>query len=140
MRNIIKKILKEEVDLRSERVKSIVNKYGFKRAIDMVVGGEDTIKQAYQDDPASYLDQFNDLTPVENGDRIYYIDKDYSPLFYYYQDEEHGYVFINYYIMWLFFEKVIGLDYKEIQDIIKNWLEETYNIKGITPRTMLSIF
>ncbi len=106
----------------------------------MVVGGEDTIKQAYQDDPASYLDQFNDLTPVENGDRIYYIDKDYSPLFYYYQDEEHGYVFINYYIMWLFFEKVIGLDYKEIQDIIKNWLEETYNIKGITPRTMLSIF
>ena len=36
MRNIIKNILKEEVDSRYERVKSIVNKYGIEQAIEMV--------------------------------------------------------------------------------------------------------
>ena len=133
MRNIIKQILKEEIDSKSERIKSIVNNYGFEQAIDMIAGGKDTIRNAYQDNPKSFLNQFNDLTPVEKDDKIYYVDKDRLPLFMYNQNEENGDVYINYYRIWVFFEKVIGLDNKVIQNIIKNWLEETYNIIGLTP-------
>jgi hypothetical protein len=133
MRNIIKQILKEEINSQSERVKSIVNKYGIGQAIELVVGGIDTIKQAYQDNPLSILNQFNDLTPVEKDDKIFYIDKDGLPLFYYYSNEKNGYVYIDYDRIWKFFEVIIGIEYDEIQTIINNWLENTYNLKGLTP-------
>ncbi len=133
MRNIIKNILKEEFDLKSERVKSIVNRFGIERAIDMVVGGIDTIKHVYQDNPYEFLDQFNNLTPVEKDGKIFYMDKDRLPLFMYYPDEIDGIVYINYEIIWVFFEEIIGLEDYEIQEIIKNWLENTYNLKGLTP-------
>ena len=137
MRSIIKQILKEEINSQSERVKSIVNKYGFGRAIELVVGGIDTIKQAYQDNLESFLDQFNDLTPVEKGDKIFYIDKDGNPLFMYYPNKKNRGVYMNYDRIWLFFEVVIGIDYDETQTIIYNWLKETYNLSGLTPGNKL---
>jgi hypothetical protein len=133
MRSIIKQILKEEFDSKSERVKSIVNKYGIEQAIEMVVGGPDTIRNAYQDNPLSYLNQFNDLTIVETDNKIVYVDKDRLPLFYYFPDEKNGYVYFNYDRIWMFFSDVIGLKYSEIQTIINNWLEETYNLRELTP-------
>jgi hypothetical protein len=133
MRNIIKQLLKEEIDSKSERVKSIVNKYGLKQASEMIVGGKETIKQAYQDNPSSFLEQFNDLTPVEKGGDLYYVNKDRSPLFAYSQDRKSSIVWVNYDRIWMFFEEIIGLDEMEIQDILKYWLEETYNITGLTP-------
>ena len=143
MRNIIKQILKEEVDLRSERVKFIVNKYGIGQAIELVVGGVDTIRNVYQSNPSEFLNQFNDLTQIEKGDYriyyveknniIYYVDKNGLPLFYYYTDEKNGIIYINYDRIWMFFSKVIGLGYVEIKGILKNWLKETYNITGFTP-------
>ena len=142
MRNIIKNILKEEIDSKSERVKSIVNKYGIDKAIEMVAGGPDTIRNAYQDNPSSYLNQFNDLTPIQKNDKIYYVDKDRLLLFYYYPDDKNGYVYINYNRIWEFFDVVIGLEDTEIQTIINNWLEETYNLRGLTPfkASSLSIY
>ena len=129
MRNIIKQILKEEINSQSERVKSMVKKYGIDQAIEMVAGGIDTIKQAYKDNPESYLNQFKDLTPVEKDDKIFYVDKNGSPLFYYFPNKKNGYVYINYDRIWMFFSNVIELKYSETQDIIKNWLEDTYNLK-----------
>ena len=140
MRNIIKQVLNEEFDSKSERVKSIVNKYGIDKAIEMVAGGPDTIRNAYQDNPSSFLYNFNDLTPVEKDAKIFYVDKDRLPLFYYYPDEKN--IHINYYRIWMFFSNVIELKYSETQDIIKNWLEDTYNIRGLTPfgsRTIMKI-
>jgi hypothetical protein len=136
MRNIIKQILKEEINSQSERVKSIVNKYGIDKAIEMVAGGPDTIRNAYQDNPSEFINQFNNLTPVEKDDKIYYVDKDRLPLFYYFPDEKNGYVYFNYDRIWKFFSDVIGIDYDETQTIINNWLEEAYNIRGLTPHAL----
>ena len=133
MRNIIKQILKEEIDSKSVRIKSIVNKFGVKQASEMIVGGTETIRRAYQDNPLEFLDQFNDLTTVEDRDKIYYVDKDRLPLFMYYQDIENGYIYTRYDRIWSFFKDVIGLDYEKIQGIMNNWLEETYNLTGLTP-------
>ena len=132
MRNIIKQVLKEEFDSKSERVKSMVNKYGINRSIELVVGGMDTIKQVYQDNPESYLDQFNDLIPVEKDDIIYYVDKDNMPLFQI-LNMENRFIYISNKRIWLFFEEVIGLDYDEIAYFITKWLEEVYGIKGFIP-------
>ena len=131
MRNIIKQVLKEEFDSRYERVKSIVNKYGIDRALEMIAGDMDIIKQAYQSNPSDYLDQFNNLTPVEMNNKIYYVDKDGLFLFYYFPNDKN--VYINYERIWSFFYDVIGLKSIEIQDIIKNWLEKNYNLSGLKP-------
>ena len=135
MRNIIKQILKEEIDSKSERVKSMIKKFGLDQATEMIVGGIDTIINAYQDNPESFLDQFNNLTPVEKDDKIFYVDKNRLPLFYYYPDEKNGYVYINHERIWMFFKEVFGLKNSEIQTIINNWLEEAYNIRGLTPKS-----
>ena len=138
MRNIIKNILKEEYDSIYERVKSIVKKYGIEQALELVAGGMDTIRIVYEDNPESFLDQFNNLTSVEMNNKIYYVDKNGSPLFYYFPDEKNGYVYIYYYRIWMFFSDVLELKYSETQDIIKNWLEKNYNIKGLTPTSTVA--
>ena len=77
--------------------------------------------------------EFGDLTPVVKDDKTYYVDKDGLPLFYYYQDSKNGYVYVNYERIWVFFESIFGLNYSDSQAIVKVWLEETYNLRGVTP-------
>jgi len=126
-------ITEEQSEKLNHKVKTMVNKYGFDETLRLFDDNIDVIKRAYQDNPLEFLDQFNDLRPIEKGDKILYVDKDRNPLFYYYLDDNNGYVYINYERIWMFFEEVIGLEYDEIKDIIKNWLEETYNLRGLTP-------
>ena len=116
-----------------DKIKSVIYKHGISKSIDIIVGGIDTIKQIYNNNPSEFLNQFNDLTIVETDDKIVYVDKDRLPLFYYYPDEIDGYVSINYDRIWMFFSDVIGLKYSEIQTIINNWLEEIYNIIDLIP-------
>ena len=79
---------------------------------------------------------FGNLTKVVKGDITYYVDENRLPLFYYdYQDKKNGYVYLNYDRIWSFFELVFRYNYQQIQGLIKTWLEETYNLRGITPLT-----
>ena len=77
--------------------------------------------------------EFGDLTPVVKDDKTYYVDEDRKPLFYYYQDSKNRYVYINYERIWFLIESIFGLEELETQDILKVWLEETYNLRGVTP-------
>ena len=124
-------ITEEQSEKLNYKVKSMVKKYGIEHTLNLF--DNDIIRNAYIDNPSEYLNQFNDLTPIQKDDKIYYVDKDRLPLFYYFQDKINGYVYIDYDIIWLFFSVVIGLKRSEIKDIINNWLEETYNITGLTP-------
>jgi len=126
-------ITEEQSEKFNHKVKSMVNKFGIKETLRLFDNNSDIIKRAYQDNPSEFLNQFNDLTPVDNNGMIFYVDKDKEPLFHFYSDEEYGYVSINYDRIWDFFDNVIGLKRSEIQGIIKNWLEETYNLKGLIP-------
>jgi hypothetical protein len=77
--------------------------------------------------------EFGNLTEVVIDDKTFYVDKDRLPLFYYYQDEKNGYVYISYDKIWVFFESIFGLKDPQTQGILKVWLEETYNLRGVTP-------
>jgi hypothetical protein len=80
--------------------------------------------------------EFGDLTKVVKDDRIYYVDKDRKPLFYYNQDSKSGDVYVNYNRMWVFFNSIFGLNTSQTQEILTIWLEQTYNLRGVTPYTM----
>ena len=82
--------------------------------------------------------KFGNLKPIVKGDKTFYINEDRIILFYYYQDEKNGYVYINYNEIWSFLESIFGLESLQIKSIITYWLEETYNLKGLTP--IISVF
>ena len=118
----------------NRKIRFAVEKLGLVQAREMM--GDELIKQGYIDNPLSFLEQFNNLKPVEKGDKIFYVDNDNLPLFMYYkedQDSKYGHYYINYYRIWLFFEEIIGYNYTEIQEIMKEWLGTTYNLRGLTP-------
>ena len=77
--------------------------------------------------------EFGDLIPAIVGDKTFYVDRDQRPLFYYYQDSKNGNVYINYDRIWVFFESIFGLNTLQTKEIMKVWLDETYNLRGITP-------
>ena len=122
-----------DTTIHNDKIKSTISKYGLSKSLDLIVGGKDTIRQIYNNNLLEFLNQFNDLTTVEKSNVIYYVDKDKRPLFYYYHDEKNGNVYISYNRIWMFFSVIIGLKSEEIKGIMKNWLEETYNLRGLTP-------
>ena len=49
------------------------------------------------------------------------------------QDLENGNLWIDYYTIWTELETIFGLEDDKIRRIITKWVEETYNIEGVTP-------
>jgi hypothetical protein len=117
----------------NNKIKSIISKYGIDKSLDLIAGGKDTIKQIYINNPSEFLNQFNDLTPIEMDGQIYYVNKDRIPLVRHNQNKKYRSVWIDYYRIWLFFSEVIDMKTEEIKSIINNWLEQTYNITGLRP-------
>ena len=117
----------------NKKVRSSVEKLGFENTLKIFGGNKDIIRRAYQDNPSSFLNQFNNLKPVIKDDKIYYVDENNKPLFYYYRDENDEYYYINYDRIWSFFDRVFRYEYTEIQELIKIWLGETYNLKKLEP-------
>ena len=76
--------------------------------------------------------EFGDLTRAVVGDKTFYVDKDLKPLFMYYQDSKNGNISISYERIWVFFNSIFGLKDPQIQEILKVWLEETYNLRELT--------
>jgi len=83
---------------------------------------------------------FDNLKPVIKGGRTFYVDSERKPLFMYKQDSENGYVWINQYRIWMVLRDDFGLSYGEIQELITRWLDETYNLRGFTPRYSINLF
>ena len=76
---------------------------------------------------------YNNLKKIIKMDTVYYIDKDRTILFYYNQDIKTGKVYIDYHIIWTLFKSYFSLQDNEIQEVMKYWLEDFYNLKGLTP-------
>ncbi len=128
MRNIIKQVLKEEVYSRSERIKYIVNKFGILKAFEMIVGGVEIIRQAYNNDPYEVLKQYENLTPFQKENSIVYFDQNVAIIFDYYPEERE--VYISNEKIWSVLS-IFNLKYDEIQKIISKWLSKNYNINRV---------
>ena len=127
-------ITEEQNEQLNKKIRLTVEKLGLPQAREIF--GDELIKQGFIDNPSSFLNQFNNLRPVEKDNEIYYVDNDNLPLFSYFkeqQESKNGYYFINYDRIWSFFDDVMGYNYTKTQQIIKEWLGTIYNLRGLTP-------
>jgi len=79
--------------------------------------------------------EYGNLTEVVRNNEIFYVNQDGLPLFVYYRHEKNEPVYIKYEKIWQLLETIFDMDYQQIQDILKIWLEKTYKIMGYTPIT-----
>jgi hypothetical protein len=127
-------ITEQQNEQLNNKIRLAVEKLGLPQARELF--GDEIIKQAYIDNPLSFLDQFNNLKPVEKDDKIYYVDNDNLPLFFYCtkgQCSINGHCHINKNRIWSFFGGVMNYKYSKIEEIIKEWLTTTYNLSELTP-------
>jgi hypothetical protein len=75
--------------------------------------------------------EYGNLTKLVKGDRTYYVDQEGLPLFVYYQGKKI--VYINYKRIWKLLKSIFVMNDQQIKNILKIWLEETYNLKGYPP-------
>jgi hypothetical protein len=87
-----------------------------------------------------FLNLFNDLESVQSEERenwiLYRYKKGHNFIVY---DRESDVFYINYYEIWSVLEDKFGLKYSEKQELIKRWLDEVYNLRGVTPETNFDI-
>ena len=76
---------------------------------------------------------FGDLKPIVKEYKTYYVNDDESPLFFYYQNRKNNNVYINYDKIWSVLESMFGMKSLQIKVVIIKWLEETYNLRDLTP-------
>jgi hypothetical protein len=134
LRDTIKNVLKEESDNPlNKKVRHAVEDLGYENAIKLFGGNLDIIKRAYQDNPLSFLNQFNNLNPVKKGEVLFYRDENGKPLFAYYNDDGRHIVNIDNDRVWAFFGEVLGYDWDEIQSLLKVWFSEVYGLDDVKP-------
>jgi hypothetical protein len=140
MKELIRNILKEES--LKHNLKQQIKDYGWRDTAEMVNGSEELAKLAFDNDPMEFLHMFDDMDVVQSESDInltlYRYEKGHNLMIY---DRKNKYVYIDYSDIWLFLEDGFGLNYSEIQAFTTRWVDESYNLKGVTTpnRLFLSI-
>jgi hypothetical protein len=120
-----------------EKLKDLIKKVGFESTIRVVGSLDKTFEIFDIKEPIDFLNLFNDLESVQSEERqdwtLYRYKKGHNFMIY---DRKNGYVYINYDEIWSVLEDKFGLNYGEIQELTRVWLDEVYNLRGVTPEAI----
>jgi hypothetical protein len=127
------KLIKENVSLK-EKLLGLIKKVGFESVTKIVGSLGKTFEVFDIKEPMDFLNLFNDLDVVQSEEfdswTLYRYKKGHNFMIY---DRKNEIVHINYYEIWSVLEDKFGLYYSEIQRLTKIWLDEVYNLRGVTP-------
>ena len=129
--NIVKRVIEESAA--KDSLIDMVKYDGWDDAAELVGGDENLAKLAFNNEPMNFLHMFDDLDVVQSKENpnwiLYRYEKRNNMMFYNKKNDE---VYINYSKIWQFLEESFGLDFNEIQEVMKEWLFEVYNLRGVT--------
>jgi hypothetical protein len=117
----------------------MIKQIGWENASKSVGGFKNLMKLLKIKTPMDFLNLFNDLNVVQ-GERnpnltLFRYEKGNNMVVY---DRETGYAYVNYDDIWSFLRYNFDLNNSEIQELIKYWLGEVYNLRVNTARTLIS--
>jgi hypothetical protein len=128
------KLIKENISLK-EKLLGLIKKVGFKSTIRVVGSLDKTFEIFDIKEPMDFLKLFNDLETVQSEEQenwtLYRYKKGHNFMIY---DRKNEYVYINYNEIWSVLDDKFGLNYSEIQELTARWLDEVYNLRGVTPK------
>jgi hypothetical protein len=131
MERLIRKILKEESLKQS--LKDQIKEFGWKDTAELVNGSENLKKLSGIETPIDFLNLFNDLDVVQSEEwpmlTLFRYKKGHDLMVYNRKNKD---VFISYNDIWLVLVDHFGLNYTKIQQLTQEWLDEVYNLRGIT--------
>ena len=134
--NIVKRVIKEN-STRDSLIQMIKDD-GWDNAAELVGGVENLKKLVGVESPMDYLNLFNDLDVVQSEEQpnwvLYRYEKGNNMMVH---DGKNDKFYVNYYDIWSVLGEGFGLDYNETQEVIKEWLFEVYNLRGVTPKKPL---
>ena len=136
---IVKRIIKEN-DVRASLI-DIIKDEGFKSASEMVGGSEILMKLLDIKTPMGFLHLFDDLDVVRSKNEpdwtLCRYEPKYNIMIY---NKETSVVYVSYDDIWTILAIYYDLRYPEIQELIKEWLVEAYNLRGVTPKFPILVF
>jgi hypothetical protein len=80
---------------------------------------------------------YGDLEPYETGKYPEYIFYKKGDEIIFDYNKKNGFVNVNYDEIWSYFQSFFGMEYKQIQDLTKVWVEERYNLRVTTTKTIV---
>lgn len=128
---IVKRVIKENA-VKDDLIQMI--KYdGWESAAELVNGVGNLKKLTGIETTMEFLNLFNDLDVVQSKEEpnwtLFRYEDGNNMMIY---DRERKDFFISDYIIWSFLKKGFGLNLFEIGKVIKKWLYEVYNLRGVT--------
>ena len=109
------------------KIRTTVEMLGLDQSLNLF--GKDMLKQAYIDNPQSYLDNFKNLELRESYSMFEYSNKDNEIIFYGSKDIDAFSECIRVRpIMYRFFLDVLSYKVDDIRLFIQDWLKVNYNI------------
>ena len=132
MKQLIRKILKEEVSGKS-KLEKMIKSYGLEIAGKAVGGIDNLFKILNINTPMDFLHLFDDMDVVQSEEKPDWTLFRYKPkqnLMIY--NRENNYVYISHSEIWSVLEEHFELNYTEIKELTEMWLGEVYNLRGIT--------
>jgi hypothetical protein len=129
--NIVKRVIKENAA--KDSLIDMIKYDGWESAAELVGGVKNLKRLMGIETPMDFLNIFTDLDVVQSKENpnwiLYRYEKRNNMMFYNKKNDE---VYINYSKIWQFLEESFGLDFNEIQEVMKEWLFEVYNLRGVT--------
>ena len=121
-----------------EKLKDLIKKVGFESTVRVVGSLDKTFEVFDIKEPMDFLNLFNDLESVQSEERenwiLYRYKKGHNLMIY---NRKNNYVYINYDEIWSVLEDYFGLNYDETQKITQRWLDDVYNLRGVTPAALV---
>ena len=128
------KILITENKLR-DTVKSMISELGTQTTIDFFGGWESFCQRLNINEPMDFLHLFDDLEVVQSEKKenwtLFRYEKGNNLMIY---DRKKKEVYISHNEIWSFLDNEFSLTNPVIREVTKKWLDEVYNLKGITTR------
>ena len=122
-----------KVLITENKVKNVLKQTGVGKTIKLLGGWENFCEVLNIETPMDFLHLFDDLEQVKSEIKenwtLFRYKKGENLMIY---DRKNEVVYINYNDIWSFLDDKFGLSYYETQRITQDWLDEVYNLRGVT--------
>ena len=122
-----------KIVITENKLEKVLKQSGTDKTIQLL-GGWDNFCNVFKiQSPMDFLHLFDDLKQVQSKEREEWTLFRYKPNhnFMVYDRKSKG-VYINYDEIWSFLENNFGLQYSDIGPLTQDWLDEVYNLRGVT--------